>query len=310
VIIATYNRAALLEECLEHLSRQPLSAGDEVIVVDNGSTDETADVITRAAVRFAVPLRHLKEARPGKSHALGCALAAASGDILAFTDDDVDVEPGWLNAIRAAMNDKDTALVGGPVAPRWQTRAPMWLASATNNYGRLTAPLALLDYGPESADLGPRTALGANLAVRRDVLERLGGFATHLGKLRGTLLSGEDHELCRRVQAAGHQARYCPDARVRHWVPASRMRIGYCLSWFFWSGITNAALDADEAHRGRALLGVPLYLFRRAVSGAVRGVASAVIGNLQNAIEHAIDVAFVAGYALRRVAGRMRPVRP
>jgi glycosyltransferase involved in cell wall biosynthesis len=310
VIIATYNRAALLDECLDHLSRQHFSDGDEVIVVDNGSNDETPDVIRRARGRFTVPLRHLEEPRPGKSHALTRALSEASGDVLAFTDDDVDAEPDWLDAIRAAMDDPATALVGGPVAPRWETNAPRWLGAAVDSYGRLAAPLALLNYGPTTVDLGPRTVLGANLAVRRDVLVRLGGFATHLGKLRGTLLSGEDHELCRRVQAAGFQARYCPGARVRHWVPASRMRLGYYLSWFFWSGITNAALEADEAARGRALLGVPLYLFKRAAAAGARGAAAAVVGNVKDAAEHAIDVAFVAGYASQRVMGKMRPARP
>ena len=81
----------------------------------------------------------------------------------------------------------------------------------------------MLNYGDTEAILGSRTLLGANMAVRRLVLHELGGYATHLGKLRGTLLSGEDHDLCQRVQSAGYEARYLPNARVYHWVPAQRM---------------------------------------------------------------------------------------
>src|SRR5439155_21227090 len=79
VIVATYNRAALLNECLDHLRRQRFEPGDELIVVDNGSTDDTFAVIKRHQCVSTVPLRHLEETTPGKSHALGRAIAVASG---------------------------------------------------------------------------------------------------------------------------------------------------------------------------------------------------------------------------------------
>ena len=300
VVIATFNRAPLLAECLDHLRRQPFERGDELIVVDNGSTDDTAVTIDRAARAFPVPLHALQEMQPGKSRAVARAAAVATGDVLALTDDDVNVEPGWLEAIRAAMTDPGIGLVGGPVAPRWERRPPRWLKAARRRCGRLSAPLALLDYGPDAIELGPRTAIGANMAVRRDVFLHEGGFAAHVGKLRGTLLSGEDHDLCRRVQAAGWRAMYVPGARVRHFVPRGRMRISYYFSWFFWSGITNAALDDGQAPAGRTLLGVPLYVFRRIGSGSIGALASAATGNAAGAVERGIDVAFAAGYAVRR----------
>src|SRR5438105_4921276 len=123
VIIATRDRHQLLDECLAHLARQPFAPGDEVIVVDNGSSDDTPAVIARHTRQCRVPLRYIDERRPGKSHALAAALAVAQGDVLAFTDDDVNVEPSWLDAIRTAMADPTVALIGGPVAPRWERRA-------------------------------------------------------------------------------------------------------------------------------------------------------------------------------------------
>jgi len=300
VIIATYNRAALLDECLDHLRRQRFEPGDEVIVVDNGSTDDTSAVIGRHQRLSAVPLRHLEERAAGKSRALARALAVASGDILAFTDDDVDVEEGWLGAIRTAMVDPGVALIGGPVDPRWERGAPPWLPVTRDGYGRLASPLALLDYGPRPADLGARTVVGANFAVRRDVAARVGGFAPHLGKLRGTLLSGEDHDFCRRVQAAGFRTEYRPDARVRHWVPADRVRLRYFMSWFFWSGITNAALEEDNPLPARSIFGLPLYLVRRFAVGLIAAPAAALAGRTATALDHAMDVAFAAGYAAKR----------
>jgi GT2 family glycosyltransferase len=299
VVIATYNRADLLAECLGHLSRQPFAPDDEVIVVDNGSTDRTPQVIVRAQRSFPVYLRHLVERTPGKSHAIAAALAFAQGDVLAFTDDDVDVDPDWIEEIRRVMSDPDVALAGGPVAPRWETKPPSWLKPAAEDYGRLAAPLGLLNYGSESFPLGPRTALGGNLIVRADVFQKLGGYAAHLGKLRGTLLSGEDHELCMRVQNAGFRAVYWPELRVTHWVPAERMRARYAMSWFYWSGITHATLDAGERPQ-RSLFRVPRHFIKRMAAAAVRSATAAVTGRSADLMDNAIDVAFVTGYIARR----------
>jgi glycosyltransferase involved in cell wall biosynthesis len=301
IIIATYNRAALLDECLDHLGRQRFRPGDEVIVVDNGSTDDTAAVVARHRSRYAVPLQLLNEPVPGKSRAIARALVGATGDVLAFTDDDVNADDGWLDAVRAAMSDPDVALMGGPVAPRWHPAVPPWIRRARERHARLGAPLALLDYGDRPVALGPRTVLGANLAVRRQPFTELGGFPPHLGKLRGTLLSGEDHELCRRVQAAGLRAMYFPGAVVHHFVPADRARVSYFLKWFFWSGITHAIMDGETAPAGGfTIAGLPLYLVRRSAISSLGVVAGLLTCRWTSALNCTIDVAFAAGYAAER----------
>ena len=308
IVIATYNRGVLLRECLRHLADQPFDPDDEVVVVDNGSTDDTPRVIEAARERFPVRLRHLTELRPGKSHAVATAIAAAEGDVLAFTDDDITVDPLWIAAIRRIMRDSSAALVGGPVLPRWEAAPPNWLRFDAVEYGRLAAPLGLLNYGSDAIELGPRTVLGANMAVRRGPINKVGGFARHLGKLRGTLLSGEDHELCQRVQAAGYKAMYCPELRVAHWVPVERMRARYSMSWFFWSGITHATLDATAPGAASAQ-GVPPYFFKRALLSSIRGIGAAARGDSAQLMDSAADVAFVAGYAAQRwgVKGGVRP---
>jgi len=294
VIIATYNRADLLDECLQCLARQSFSNGDEVLIADNGSTDDTAAVVERHAARFPVALSRIVVPTPGKSHAVAAALRVASGDIVALTDDDVNVTEGWLATLKRAFEEPRVGAAGGPVEARWQQRPPRWLRVA--DCRRLGAPLGLLDYGDCETHLGDRTLLGANMALRRTVLQQLGGYATHLGKLRGTLLSGEDQDLCQRVQAAGHECRYLPAARVRHWVPADRMRIGYFLRWFYWSGITHAVLETGRPH-GRELAGVPACLVRQFARGLASSAAWGLLGRLPAAVDRALDSAFAAGYA-------------
>jgi cellulose synthase/poly-beta-1,6-N-acetylglucosamine synthase-like glycosyltransferase len=297
VVIATFNRADLLDDCLAHLSKQAFAEGDDVIIADNGSTDHTAAVVSRHARRFPTLLTRLVVPTPGKSHAVSAALQSARGDVVALTDDDVRVEKDWLVNLKRRFADPQTALAGGPVAPRWERPAPPWLRVTARQ--RLGAPLGLLDYGNSEARLGPRTLLGANMAVRRSVLQQLGGYAPHLGKLRGTLLSGEDHELCQRIQAAGYEAWYVPDARVAHWVPAARMRISYFVRWFYWSGITHASMDTASSS-GRSVHRVPLYLVRQFAGGLASACAAALRGRLPAAVDRALDSAFAAGYAACR----------
>ncbi len=306
VVIATHNRASLLRATLERLRSQPFEPGDEVIVVDNASTDETAEVIERAAQEFPVPLRGRRDLSPGKAPALNAAIAEAQGDILALTDDDVLVGREWIAIIRRLFQEPSIALIGGRVDPHWQRQAPSWLqVEEHGRYGPMSSPLALLHYG-EAQNLGKRTAVGANMAVRRAVFEALGGFAPNLGKRRGTLLGGEDHDFCRRAGAAGYRCEYRPELRVQHWVPAERTRLGYFLRWFFWCGITHAVIasapDSDGAEKGTPVS--PLHLLRRFVVGTASAPLQALSGRAAEAASQAMDAAFALGYLTMRLSDK------
>jgi glucosyl-dolichyl phosphate glucuronosyltransferase len=301
VVIATFNRSALLARCLRHLSRQAFQPGDEVVVSDNGSTDGTARVIEAARRHLPDRLRVVYEPRPGKSVAVSSALETCCADVLAFTDDDVLVGNEWLSRIRSAMRPPSVGLVGGPVLPIYAGRVPGWLdlEGEPRGFGRMAAPLALLDYGDAPERLGCRAALGANLAVRHDAFRAAGGYLASLGKLRGTLLSGEDHQLCDRVQRAGYETLYDPAIRVRHLVPRERLRFRYFLRWFFWSGASHAAMDLlrPAPRRGLRVLGTPGYVLRDFGTAVARLAGAALTASWPAAASQSTHAAFSAGYA-------------
>src|SRR5581483_1150647 len=100
----------------------------DVIVVDNNSSDHTRDVVESRVAGFPVPLRYLFEPRQGKSNALNTGLAATDAAIIVFTDDDVRVGPGWLEAsCRPMLDDPAIDYTGGPVRPIWERPRPSWL---------------------------------------------------------------------------------------------------------------------------------------------------------------------------------------
>ena len=301
VVIATYNRANRLDACLAALSRQAFEPGDGIVVADNGSTDHTAAVLSAWAGRLPGRLRAIEERRPGKSIAIASAVADCRADVLAFTDDDVKVADDWVASIRRIFANRRVALAGGPVLPDYEADLPAWLdlRAEPEGFNRMASPLGLLDYGARRQPLGPRAVLGANLAVRRHAFEAVGGFPRGLGKLRGTLLAGEDHQLCERVQAAGFNAVYDPSVVVRHLVPADRLRAAYFVRWFFWSGVTHAIMDRDRPGPGyrRRLFGIPAHFLKRLAVESFAIPGSLLLASRGRALEHSTLASFAAGYA-------------
>jgi cellulose synthase/poly-beta-1,6-N-acetylglucosamine synthase-like glycosyltransferase len=161
----------------------------------------------------------------------------------------------------------------------------------------MSAPLALLHYG-EAQELGERSAVGANMAVRRSVVQQVGTFATHLGRRAGTLLCGEDHDLCARVFAAGFRSEYRPELRVRHWVPADRLTLRYFVRWFFWSGITEVVLERTVP-AGYAITPGRRNLPREFVSGLLRAFADFIRRRHAEAALHVMDASCALGRMLQ-----------
>jgi len=297
IVIATFNRALHLRAALEQLQDQAYEPGDEVIIVDNGSSDSTPDVIARAADAFSVPLRTLHESQNGKGFAMNAGIAAARGSVLALTDDDVVVADDWIATIRDLFRDPSLSLVGGRVDPNWERPAPAWLDVEQDGcYGPMSSPLALQHYG-DAQPLGHRTAVGANMAVRRTLIEALGGFDTQLAPRSGTLLRAEDHEFCRRVLAAGYRSEYRPELRVKHWVPADRLRISYYLRWFFWSGVANAILGSSDPRDAKgARRAIPGYYLRQFLRRSLSAAHQFARGRPAAAAAAATDASFALGY--------------
>jgi GT2 family glycosyltransferase len=310
IVIATYNRAADLRGTLESLAALTPTATWETIVVDNNSGDETAAVVGEWADRFPVPLRYLFEATPGRSAALNTGIAAAAGDIIVTTDDDVRVPADWLDRAGEALARHGCGYVGGKVLPIWGGPRPAWLP---DRGGYHWGVIALLDYGAEPIEFGRKVPLGVNMAFRREALQLAGGLDPRIGRKAGTLLGQEVREWCLRARANGITGYYAPEMTVRHIIPADRLRKSYFRRWFYWRGISRAmlyqqqGLDMEAPERGVAsidrskhIAGVPRYLFRTALVTAAHAVADRLRGRELEAFEHELWLCMFAGIVRQR----------
>ncbi|MGB7727472.1 MAG: glycosyltransferase [Candidatus Acidiferrum sp.] len=251
VILCTFNRCQSLLEALESVaaSELPDSVTWEVLVVDNNSTDNTRIVAEEFCRRHPNRFRYLFEPQQGKSYALNAAIRAARGDIVAFTDDDVIVEPTWIRNLTAALESNEWVGAGGRIRPERGFSFPSWL-SLDGPYS-MGGVVGLFDRGDKPAELD-WAPYGANMAFRREMFEKYGGFRTDIGPRPGSEIRGEDTEYGYRLMAAGERLRYEPSAIVYHKMPVNRISKDCFLAWWFGFGRTSAR----KWGRGPNILGI------------------------------------------------------
>ena len=260
VILCTYNRDQSLRTALDSVAASvlPESVGWEVLVVDNNSSDQTRKVVEEFCTRCPGRFRYLFEAQQSKSHALNAGIREARGEILAFMDDDVIVDPNWLQNLTAALHDGEWAGGGGRVAPKWSCSPPRWLSVESRH---AFGPLVGFDPSPTAGRLN-EAPIGTNMAFRREMFEKHGGFRTDLGPVATKYGTNEDTEFGDRLLSCGERLHYEPSALVYHPVSKNRLEKQYFLRWWFNKGQGNIRQYGVRPGTKYYVRGIPLYLFR------------------------------------------------
>jgi len=244
VIIPTRNRADLLRSALGSLDSQTLSKDEfEVIVVDNGSTDQTADLVSGLGKEWE-NLRCVHEATPGLHEGRHRGLKEASGVVLVYIDDDVRAEPSWLEAIAENFTDPNVAMVGGNNYPDFQGPVPGWLERlwakpAMGGQGIGYLSVLLLPEGRR--EISPYLVWGCNFSIRKQVLLDAGGFhpdgvPKELIRFRG---DGETH-VSKYVLENKLRCNYDSRVSIYHAVTRERMSFEYFRQRAFNQGVSDS----------------------------------------------------------------------
>ncbi|HET8654376.1 MAG TPA: glycosyltransferase [Longimicrobiaceae bacterium] len=254
VAVCTWNRAELLFQTLERMAsslRVPDGVEWELLIVDNNCTDDTDAVI--AAFVDRLPLRRLFQPRQGLANARNLAVREARGDYIVWTDDDVLVDPSWLEEYRSAFRRwPEASFFGGPVEPSLPARRPAWLAEA---WPLVRTAYAVLDLGPELVALDhDRLPYGANMAFRLDAQRRF-PYDPGLGHDAHGRIGGEETSVMRALLAAGAAGRWVPGARVEHVIPEERLSAEYLRAYYTGRG--------RRLHlEGQVSRGLPFWVLR------------------------------------------------
>ena len=267
VIIPTYNRQDLLQRTLQSLLHAEIPSGLDVriYVVDNNSKDRTRQVIENWMQRFAGRLHYLFEKQQGRSFALNRGINSTDGDLIGMVDDDEEVDCDWYKVIYEAFKNGDIDFIGGPYHPRWGSHTPPdWLP--VSHLG----VIGWIDGGNEICPFDENYSgilMGGNAVLTRQILKKVGLYATCLGRTAKHLLSFEDEEMYDRLLKAGARGYYQPDLIIYHYIPPERLTKKYFRKWCFWRGVSIGIFSRENPLEGKHIGGIPKWLYGEAVRG-------------------------------------------
>lgn len=253
VIIPTHNHCSLLQAALNSLEMQTLPRSDfEILVIDNGSTDNTKEIVELAQHRLG-NVRYFYEPTPGLHVGRHLGLKMAKSDILVYADDDIEAFPTWLEAIAESFQDSEVVLVGGKNLPKWESDPPDWILKMwepDKNGNRILGYLSILDLGNKEKEISPFYVFGCNFSIRKRVLLEASGF--HPDGMPKELIiyrgDGETH-VSRYIQAKGYKAFYNPKASIYHVIPRERLTIEYFGYRAFIQGISDSFSDIRKKYK-------------------------------------------------------------
>ncbi len=262
-IICTHNRDQYLGAAIDSLLIQDFP-DFEVVVVDNGCTDRTREVVE---ARLSDPrLRYVYESVLGLSVARNRGAQETTGEILAYLDDDAVVSPQWLSClVQAFAANEKLAIAGGKVNLIWPDgmTPPKWMST------ELSLSLGFYDLGSEPVlitqpGLTPR---GLNYAIRRTFLEQVNGFDVNLGRIGKRLLSNEELYMTELALTKGWQVLYIPEALALHNVSPERTKQDWFMRRSWWQGVSECY---REQVAGRAGIGQLRRGGERLIRGAYK----------------------------------------
>jgi glycosyltransferase involved in cell wall biosynthesis len=225
VVICCHNSSKLLPPTLDHVKGQKVGSkvAWEVVVVDNASTDDTAEVARKCwPIDLPVPLRVICEPRIGLTNARWCGFGAAKHEIISFVDDDNWIAPDWVEVLSEVMGaDPNLGAVGSYNEPVPEIALPDWFDEVAGNYYAIVREFEVSRW-----ESSPRSLCGAGMSVRKEALQRLlfNGFVQICTDRVGKKLTGcGDLELTRAIGLSGWRLSREPRLRLRHFLPARRL---------------------------------------------------------------------------------------
>lgn len=225
VVVCTYNRAEVLQRCLQSLADQNVDSNlFEVIVVDNNSTDNTLEIVDQY-VKINHNFSIVTELNKGLSHARNLGWSVALGQYIAYIDDDANAYPNWISGIIDFVERQpDTGIFGGPYDAFFMGPIPDWFPP---EYGKLD-----LGAVERPIRLGYEWIVGLNMVIRKDLFYEYGGFDVRLGMTGKTTAYGEEVNFFLNMYDNGVQVFYVPSIKVKHLVAEYKMS----LNWLLLSG--------------------------------------------------------------------------
>jgi len=298
VLIATYNGARTLAAALgAYCHIQAPKGGWKLVVVDNGSTDATREIIH--SFKDRLPLTYLFEPSRGKNVALNTGLSSVEGDLISLTDDDILPRSDWLQELRLAADSHPSfSVFGGRVIPRWEVQPDEWLLSRVKVIMGMGAVYALTDPSWEEGPIDPGHVFGGNMAIRTRIFETGHRFDPRIGPRGQWYAMGSETDLTKRLSRGGFHSWHCKNAVVEHMIRKSQMTQEWILSraLIFGRGMYRSDLQYQHAN-SKKCWGIPSGLIMEAVKKGVGSVQAKLYGDRTKLFDRRWALNYLLGQA-------------
>lgn len=224
IAVCTWNRAGYLRDTLNGLAAQTsMPSLFEILVVDNNSTDETAEICSAFEAKHKdLQFRYVTESNQGLSFARNRAFKEAEAEVVAFIDDDVFIPPDYTEKlIEYIKKNPDVPAAGGRIFVHFDETEPNWIPKA------LMPMFGLHDLGPNDKPYSGNFPRGGNMVIRKQVFFRTGGFDTTLGRIGSKLVGAEEKAFFDELKQDGAQLWYWAGIELEHRIPDKRLETEY-----------------------------------------------------------------------------------
>lgn len=249
VVVCTYNGSKTIKKTLNSLNNQSLSKKKyEIIVIDNASSDSTPEIVKKFTKKYS-NFHYVPEPKQGLSQARNRGLKESKGKYIAFIDDDAIASKDWLKNIIKAFKKYDYDAIAGDIEAVWPKNKPKWLNEilqgywAVHNYGRK----------PKELNYPQEYPCGVNMAFKKTILGKVGGFSLSLGRTGESLLSREETELCYRIEKNEGKIGYAPGLSVKHIISPKKMSIKWLFRRACWEGKSEAIMETMHFKKKKIL---------------------------------------------------------
>jgi glycosyltransferase involved in cell wall biosynthesis len=265
IIICTYNNSASLLLTLNQLIRCDIPDNHEIelILVDNNSTDQTAEVCKKTLPRFPFETSYAVEKKQGLSHARNLGLDLSDGEYLLFTDDDADIPRNWIREYLNVIEKESPHCAFSKIEVIWSQPKPWWYVKQYRPY------FVELNYGENNINVTDysKEFYGKNFCVKQEFLKEIGGFDPNLGRVGTVLLAGEETQIYRKLIDSGKHVVYFPSALVGHRLK-EREYSEENIEKLFLDGAYSIYL-LSRSNAKKSLFGRPLYILKDSITKLV-----------------------------------------
>lgn len=244
-IICTYNRSNILINCINSIIKSKTGIDNiELIIVDNNSNDNTADVV-RNISHGKEFIKYYKELNIGLSYARNRGIKEAKGDYLVFLDDDVILENDYIENLNIFINGHaNIVCIAGRVIPIWKNDKPNWFSD------EFFSIIAETRYGNNIRTLKEREyPVGCNMVFTKKIFNEIGYFNTELGIKGDQLFLGEEVDICDRIRKKGYELYYSPNLLCHHQVHENKVNQEYVLKRLKLEGSSIAKWHIDTLNK-------------------------------------------------------------